>query len=186
MAEIAGDLWVFAYGSLIWHPGFDYEEKRLAALGGYRRSFCMTSVHYRGTPERPGLVLALDAEAGACCEGVAYRVDPARAAEVLAYLRERELVSYAYLEAFLTVSLAEGGAVEAVTYVTNRDHSQYRGDLDLPAQAEIIAHAVGPRGPNAEYLFNTLSGLDALGIEDRELTDLAGLVRARRQDGPRP
>lgn len=173
------DLWVFGYGSLIWHPGFDFAEKRRATLAGYRRAFCMTSVHYRGTPEAPGLVLALDRADGGHCAGVAYRVAASEAEGVLAYLRERELVSYAYDEARLPVRFDDGAAVEAVTFVTNRTHPQYRGSLSIEEQAEIIARAVGPRGPNAEYLRNTLAGLEALGLHDPDLVHLAELVRRR-------
>jgi glutathione-specific gamma-glutamylcyclotransferase len=179
MIEHGGELWVFGYGSLIWHPGFDYAGKCLARLPDYRRSFCMTSIHYRGTPERPGLVLALDLEEGAACEGVAYRVGAVNAAATLDYLRERELVSYAYVEAWLPVRLEDGRAVEAVTYVMNREHPQYRGELDLPSQAEVIAHAAGPNGTNWEYLTNTVEGLAALGLRDENLDTLAGLVRQR-------
>ncbi|MEM8572243.1 MAG: gamma-glutamylcyclotransferase [Pseudomonadota bacterium] len=175
----AEDLWIFGYGSLIWHPGFDYLSRHLASLSGHSRSFCMVSVHYRGTPERPGLVLALDAASGCVCEGVAYRVSQSHAAETLAYLRERELVSYAYVEAWLPVHLQSGETVEAVTYVIDRDHPQYRGDLDLQRQADIIASAEGPRGPNADYLFNTVDGLVELGLHDADLLALAGLVRER-------
>lgn len=175
-----GDLWVFGYGSLIWHPGFDFLDKRPACLTGYRRSFCMTSVHYRGTPERPGLVLALDRDAAGTCHGVAYRVAPEAADATIAYLRERELVSYAYQEARLQIALdGHDAAIEAVTYVMNRDHSQYRGDLSLEEQADVIARAVGPRGPNADYLMNTVESLTALGLEDADLLRLADLVRAR-------
>jgi cation transport protein ChaC len=174
------DLWVFGYGSLIWHPGFDFIDKRPACLTGYRRAFCMSSVHYRGTPERPGLVLALDRDSAGACHGVAYRVAPEAAAATIAYLRERELVSYAYQEARLPITLAgQAAAIEAVTYVMNRDHPQYRGDLSLADQADVIAAAVGPRGPNADYLMNTVESLAALGLEDADLVSLADLVRAR-------
>jgi cation transport protein ChaC len=176
-----GDLWVFGYGSLIWHPGFDFAEKRSATLAGYRRAFCMTSIHYRGTPEAPGLVLALDRADDGHCAGVAYRVAAPEAEGVLAYLRERELVSYAYAEAHLPVLLDDGAAVEALTFVTNRTHPQYRGDLSLEDQAAIIARAVGPRGPNADYLLNTVAGLEALGLHDPDLHRLIELVRGRRQ-----
>ena len=92
-----GGFWVFGYGSLIWQPGFDFADRRVATLTGYRRAFCMTSIVYRGTPEAPGLVLALDRGDGAgSCVGVAYQVAAEGAAATLAYLRERELVSYAY------------------------------------------------------------------------------------------
>lgn len=57
-------LWVFGYGSLLWNPGFAVAERRLASLEQYQRSFCMHSIHHRGTEETPGLVLALDEAAG--------------------------------------------------------------------------------------------------------------------------
>jgi cation transport protein ChaC len=171
--------WVFGYGSLIWRPGFAFAERRLATLEGYRRAFCMASMHYRGTPEAPGLVLALDREPGARCAGVAYRIAEEARAATLAYLRERELISYAYDEARLPLTLEDGTEVEAVAYVTNRAHPQYRGGLSLDAQAEVIARAVGPMGPNAEYLMNTVAGLAALGVEDPDLARLAELVRLR-------
>jgi glutathione-specific gamma-glutamylcyclotransferase len=179
MGDTGGDLWVFGYGSLIWHPGFDFVERRIGVLRGYARSFCMTSIHYRGTPERPGLVLALDADPEGVCEGVLFRVARPNAEATLAYLRERELVSYAYLERVLPVEQDSGETLAAVSYVMNRDHPQYRGDLDLEGQAAVIAEAAGPRGPNADYLFNTVRSLDDLGLVDAHLLALADLVRAR-------
>ena len=176
---MADDLWVFGYGSLIWHPGFDFDDRRLAVLRGYRRAFCMTSIAYRGTPEAPGLVLALDADADGSCAGVAYHVPAATAAATHAYLRERELVSYAYDEARVALVLDDGRAVEALAYVSNRAHPQYAGGLTLEDQAEVIARARGPRGPNADYLLNTVDSLAALGLHDPDLVRLAGMVRAR-------
>ncbi len=174
---MSGDAWVFGYGSLIWRPGFEFAERRLAVLRGYHRSFCMASVKYRGTPEDPGLVLALDAAATARCSGVAYRIEAAAREAVIAYLRERELVSYAYEEMELPVTLEDGQEVTAICYVVDRSHAQYRGGLSLADQADVIARAVGPMGPNVEYLLNTVAGLAALGLEDPEMTALAGLVR---------
>ena len=141
-----GGFWVFGYGSLIWHPGFAFADRRLATLRGWRRAFCMTSIVYRGTPEAPGLVLALDADPEGHCLGVAYRVAGPEAAATLAYLRERELVSYAYDEVEVPVELEDGATVAALAYVSNRAHAQYRGGLDLEAQAEVIARASGPAG----------------------------------------
>lgn len=174
------ETWVFGYGSLIWRPGFEHVERVRARLMGYKRGFCMTSVHYRGTPEAPGLVLALDREALGRCDGVAYRLSPETTEATLAYLRDRELVSHAYDEAWLPLTLEDGRSVEAVTFVVNHDHAQYRGGLDLEAQADVIAHAVGPMGPNAEYLTNTIDGLAQLGLSDPDLLTLAALVHVRR------
>jgi cation transport protein ChaC len=170
-------MWVFGYGSLVWNPGFDTVERVIARLPGYRRSFCMRSIHHRGTPEAPGLVLALDRAPRGVCSGVALRADPDRAPEVLAYLRERELVSAAYHEARLPVVLSDGREVEAVTYVVDPDHDQYCGGLDLEEQAQIIARAHGGRGPNTEYLFNTEAHLRDLGLGDCDLDWLVRRVR---------
>jgi cation transport protein ChaC len=170
-------LWVFGYGSLMWNPGFEHEERVLATLPGYARTFCMWSIHHRGTAEKPGLVLALDAQEGARCTGLAFRVRPELKLPVLDYLRERELISSAYLERELDLDLADGRSVRAVSYVVDPHHVQYCGGLPLERQAEVIAAAVGGRGPNTEYLWNTQSHLDELGIEDADLRWLARRVR---------
>lgn len=168
-------LWVFGYGSLIWDPGFPVAERRIARLTGWHRSFCMRSIHHRGTPDAPGLVLALDRAAGAACTGVAFRAAPGEEARTLAALRERELVSSAYLEEVLTVE-TEGGALEALTYVIDPDHVQYC-HLGLDEQARIIAGATGGRGLNRDYLWATAAHLAELGIGDPDLEWLAAEVR---------
>lgn len=171
-------LWIFGYGSLIWNPGFDPAERVLARARGWHRSFCMRSLHHRGTPERPGLVLALDAAPVAACAGLAFAVRRGQEDPVLDALRERELVSAAYLEQQLDIQLADGRQVQALTYVIDPGHVQYCGGLDLEEQARIIAQAAGGRGPNAEYLFNTAAHLHELGIADPDLDWLAARVRA--------
>ena len=178
-------VWVFAYGSLIWDPGFAWSDRRIARLSGFRRSFCMRSIHHRGTPERPGLVLALDAAPEAECRGIAFELDGRVAEETLEYLRARELVSAAYLETVQRVDLAGGGTVAAVAYVIDRDHAQYCGGLPLEDQARIIAAATGGRGPNADYLHNTATHLAALGLPDADLAWLSDRVKVL-QDGAIP
>ena len=173
----AEPLWVFGYGSLMWNPGFAHEDRVLASLPGYGRGFCMRSIHHRGTPEAPGLVLALDPAEGALCHGLAFRVAGPRRQQTLDYLRERELISSAYLERVVALHLADGRRVEAVTYVVDTAHVQYCGGLALEEQARIIAGAVGGRGPNTEYLYNTAAHLADLGIEDSDLSWLSRRVR---------
>ena len=170
-------MWVFGYGSLLWNPGFEMREKVVGTLHGWHRSFCMRSIHHRGTVENPGLVLALDAAPEAHCMGVAFCVAEGKEAWTLDYLRERELVSSAYLETRLDIALHDGRQVEAVTYVIDPDHDQYC-HLDLEEQAQIIARAVGGRGPNTDYLHNTAAHLGELGIEDADLDWLSARVRA--------
>ena len=165
-------LWVFGYGSLIWDPGFAVAEAQVARLIGWRRSFCMRSVHHRGTPERMGLVLALDRAPGAFCDGVAFRVTPGAEAETLATLRARELISSAYLEDWLALRTKDDRDVTALAYVIDPYHTQYCGGLSLEEQAGIIAHAVGGRGTNRAYLEATAAHLDDLGIADADLDAL--------------
>ncbi|RMD46482.1 MAG: gamma-glutamylcyclotransferase [Alphaproteobacteria bacterium] len=172
-------MWVFAYGSLMWAPEMPLAEALPAAVEGWRRSFCMWSIHHRGTPEAPGLVLALDRAPGARCEGLALRVAPGCEAEALARLRARELVSSAYVETRLETRLADGRRVRALGYVVDPAHEQYCGGLPLPRQAEVIARARGGRGANAEYLFNTVAHLRELGIREADLEWLAREVAAR-------
>ncbi len=169
-------IWVFGYGSLIWQPGFAFTSRARARLEGYERSFCMRSIHHRGTPENPGLVLALDQGPGSC-EGLAFEIPARIAEESLEYLRARELISAAYLERRCPVMLEDGRAVEAVTYVIDRDHAQYCGGIALEEQARIIAQACGGRGPNAAYLWNTATHLAELGLRDAQLDWLAARVR---------
>jgi len=170
-------LWVFGYASLLWNPGFPVAERVQARLYGYARSFCMYSIHHRGTDEAPGLVLALDAQDGASCDGMALRAAPGTEAETLAYLRERELVSAAYVEQRLELGLTDGRHIEALAYVIDPHHEQYC-HLPLEEQARIIARAHGGRGPNTEYLYNTAEHLEHIGLPDDDLRWLAREVRA--------
>lgn len=174
---IENGFWVFGYGSLLWLPGFEYEKREIARLGGYARSFCMRSIHHRGTEAEPGLVLALDRAGDGSCDGLAFFVSAENAVETIAYLRERELISSAYLEKIHSVELRSGDVVDAVCYVIDEAHVQYCGALELEEQAGIIATAIGGRGPNTEYLYNTAQHLRELGIEDVDLNWLENRVK---------
>ncbi|MGB7244401.1 MAG: gamma-glutamylcyclotransferase [Sulfitobacter sp.] len=173
-------MWVFGYGSLLWNPGFQVASSVVATLPGYARSFCMRSIHHRGTETDPGLVLALDAAAHDHCRGVALSVSQGAEAETLAYLRERELISSAYLEKQVEIDLSDGRRVSALAYVINRNHVQYCGGLPLEEQAQIIAKATGGMGPNDEYLFNTADHLSEIGLHDPDLEWLSARVRHLR------
>lgn len=170
-------LWVFGYGSLMWNAGFPVTERSLATLSDHARSFCMWSVHHRGTDENPGLVLALDRIPGACVTGLALRAAEGHEDTTLEYLRERELISSAYLEERVRLTLRDGRDVDAVAFVVDTAHRQYCSHLSLEEQAQIIASAVGGRGPNNEYLWNTVSHLHELGIPDADLDWLARRVK---------
>ena len=177
-AETSGqDLWVFAYGSLIWNPGFPYKSREPATLIGYHRRYCIRSEIYRGTPDAPGLVLGL--EPGGRCEGVAYRVAPELAGSTLQYLRERELVTSVYIETVVRIETREGLRRDAVTYVADTAHDQYVAALDFEAMVETIASASGIAGPNYEYAINTWANLSGLGIDDPLIAGVAEALRRR-------
>jgi glutathione-specific gamma-glutamylcyclotransferase len=163
-------LWVFGYGSLMWRPGFGYEEVRRATLMGFRRCFCIYSMHHRGTPDRPGLVLGLDR--GGVCHGLAFRVMPEQRVATLDYLRAREQVSGVYRETLVPVMLdgEQGREVLALSFIVERAHPSYAGQLSLDEQARLIRGARGISGANLDYLINTLAHLDSLGIREPELT----------------
>ena len=168
-------LWVFAYGSLLWRPGFDPAERRRATLAGYRRSFCVWTVEARGTPERPGLGLGLVPAAGERCEGVALALAPSGRDEALAALWEREMLTGVYRPAWLPLA-TEGGGIVALAFVVDRFHPQHAGELDAADAARCIARARGRLGPCRDYLLATVRALAAEGIEDAGLSALVGLV----------
>jgi glutathione-specific gamma-glutamylcyclotransferase len=162
------DLWIFGYGSLMWKPGFEAAETVHARLTGYRRCFCLQSVHHRGTPMRPGLVLGLDR--GGSCEGLAFRIPARQARATLAYLRAREQVDGVYREASLAVELrGERRGQLAIAYLVEHAHPSYVGNLPVARQAQVIRGAAGKSGTNVDYLVNTLEHLTLIGIKEREL-----------------
>jgi cation transport protein ChaC len=169
-----GEHWVFGYGSLMWRPGFDFVERRRARLNGRRRAFCISSVHHRGTYERPGLVLGL--AGGGSVIGAAYRVADSDWAEVYAYLREREQPTETYVEARVTLGLEDGRRVQALTFLSDRGHPQWVGVLPLETQAARIAWAQGLSGRNIDYLRDLVTHLQAEGVRDRFMERLLARV----------
>ena len=175
------DLWVFGYGSLMWRPGFDFEESHIGTLDGYHRALCVYSHVHRGTPETPGLVMGLSE--GGHCQGMVFRVAAEQRDAVIAYLREREQVTSVYLEEFVPVVIAsvtadgQSRTVEAVTYVADTAHRQYAGKLSIEEQVRIVSQGHGQAGPNIDYVLNTVDHLRDIHIEDRTLFDLADQLR---------
>ena len=160
-------IWVFGYGSLIWDPRFEPAETRRAVLAGHRRSFCFWVTLGRGSPERPGLGLAVVPCDGSVT-GVAFRIPRDETFEdVLEALWTREMLGGVYHARWLPLATEEGD-VQAIVYVANDGHRNYCGDLSLDDRAWIMAGAEGPRGFNYEYLGQLVSELDRLGIEDEE------------------
>jgi glutathione-specific gamma-glutamylcyclotransferase len=172
--SVSDECWVFGYGSLMWRPGFDFVERRKARLIGLHRALCVYSHVHRGTPERPGLVLGLDR--GGACTGLAFRVEPAIWADVLDYLRAREQVTAVYLESLRRVTLDDGRALRALTYIVDRGHRQYAGKLSLADQLHFVRQGHGQSGPNADYVTATARELTHLGLRDPALHWLAARI----------
>ncbi len=167
--------WVFAYGSLIWRPDFPYVHAEPATLEGFHRSLCVLSHKYRGTEDCKGLVFGLDQ--GGTCQGLAYEVAADRWAETHAYLTMRELVTHVYKEKLLPVGLTVSQReVLAMTYVVDRDHQQFTGELDQGQVLEYIRQGHGEAGSCADYVRQTAAHLRQMGCVDAELEALSQLI----------
>lgn len=163
------DLWVFGYGSLIWNPAFHFEEKQKARIYGFHRKFCLHLTIGRGSPEKPGLMLALDQ--GGSCNGIAFKIAAGKVESETEILWMREMISGAYQPHSLTI-YTEKGPVRGFTFVVNRKHERYLGGLDLKDTARAISVGEGLLGSCKDYLFNTTNGLLELGIQDSYLKRL--------------
>lgn len=168
-------VWIFAYGSLMWNPEMRFAERLPARVHGYHRSFCLYSPEYRGTREKPGLVLGLDR--GGSCRGIAYRLDPAVLAEEIDRLWVREMTGEVYRMTRLAVATAQG-PVAGYAFTVRRDSRDYAGQLAPEAAAQVIATSRGDRGTGREYLANTVRHLEELGISDGALHRIEALVQA--------
>jgi cation transport protein ChaC len=167
-----GDIWIFAYGSLMWHPNFEYVEKRTAQLHGYHRALCIYSVEYRGTRDLPGLVFGL--ESCGLCQGMAFRVQEKAAETVMRYLDEREMVTGVYCPTWADINLYSNDQTEptktkAYIFVTNTNHTQYAGKLSDDETIRLVQQGQGKEGPCIDYLQSTLDHLIELGIDDPSL-----------------
>lgn len=176
--------WAFGYGSLIWDPGFEFTHSQMVRVCGYHRRFCLYSTHYRGSHDYPGLVLAL--ERGGQCWGRAFFIPPELARTGWDYLIEREAFADAYTVTWVKIVATDcthgdrncPPVDRALSFVINHNSPQSAGPLPVETVAHRIARAQGLRGPNADYLFNTVAGLKRLGIRDRSLEVLEAVTRA--------
>jgi len=172
------EAWVFAYGSLMWNPALEFAESSPCLVAGWHRSFCFWTPLGRGTPELPGLMLAL--ERGGSCEGIAYRLAPHQVRDELTILWNREMLAGFYKPQWLTASLRDGRTVTAVAFEVDTAHCQYCGDLPVEQQAHHIAFAEGRRGACRDYLANTVAHARALGIHDPYIEDMVARVKHLR------
>ena len=168
----ARPFWVFAYGSLMWNPGFVTPETNFARLQGWHRALCIYSEHYRGTPNKPGLILGL--LPGGSCRGLAHRLPRRGYDAVRRYLWKREIDNDGvYEETIRPIHLADGRVVPALVYLADRRHRQFAGKLALAKAVRLVRQGHGATGSNLDYLRNTVAHLRELGLQDRSLEELA-------------
>ncbi|XP_041016006.1 gamma-glutamylcyclotransferase 2-3 [Juglans microcarpa x Juglans regia] len=176
-------MWVFGYGSLIWKAGFNYDQRLVGFIKGYRRVFYQGSTDHRGTPEYPGRTVTLEPAEGEVCCGVAYKVSTKEDEETaLTHLevREKQYDKKAYLD-FFTEPTATSPAVSGImVYIASPDQKlnrNYLGPASIEDIAKQIIHAEGPSGPNRDYLFQLEKALLEMGCKDKHVMDLANEVR---------
>jgi glutathione-specific gamma-glutamylcyclotransferase len=183
----SGDVWIFAYGSLIWNPDFDFDQERLGTVTGWHRSFCLGWVRiYRGTPERPGIMLAMDR--GGSCRGVVFRLPSGAIKENLVKLLRREMpikrATFPGNPARWVSVRTDDGPLRALAFPISRQSEAYLPGLTTDMVVQALATAAGERGSMAEYLHSTVAHLEQRGIHDRYLWKMQELVADWLENAP--
>lgn len=168
------DLWIFAYGSLLWDPGFYFDEVRRATLEGHQRQFNYKTTIGRGTPDQPGLVLSVEPQAGHC-QGLVFRIDASIADQESRMFWRREMIFGGYQPIFLPIRTPQG-SVDALVLRSNPGHPSHAGDMSLHETAAVIASACGSHGRNLDYLRKLVDQLGRLAIEDGYVQRLMCLI----------
>lgn len=170
------DLWVFGYGSLIFNPIMAHVDRIRARIFGHHRRFCLWTRLGRGTPDCPGLVLALDR--GGSCTGVAFKLTPKDAIAELDLLWRREMITLSYRACWLQMHTPEGPK-RGIGFVSRPERPNYATPMSIDREADVIASASGFIGPCREYLFDTAEALKSEGFRDPHLEKLVVLVKQR-------
>jgi len=177
-ARPGADVWVFAYGSLMWNPAFRYAEERHATVRGYHRRFCLQVHFFRGTRECPALLLGLDR--GGSCRGIAYRIRADAVGEELDIIWAREMVGEGYQPVWVRVDAGDA-TFPAIAFAIDRALPTYAGRLSLEEVARRIAVASGTFGDCANYLEDAAAHLEERGIHDRAVMATLRRVRELRR-----
>ncbi len=174
----AEDLWVFAFGSLMWNPCFEFDRREIAIFDGWQRKFNIWTTLARGTPERPGLGLCIE-PARASCKGIAYRLLAANEPADWLALWDREMISGIYQALWADLRLESGDTVKALTFVVDKSHPQYAGGMSISEMAEIIAGAAGKYGKCSDYLASTVEEMAKINVVEPYLDQLLTAVKTR-------
>ena len=171
------DLWVFAYGSLMWDPAFKFSEVRRAKVPDYSRRFILKEIYGgRGNREVPGLMAALDHGDG--CDGLAFRIPQEIVDVETEILWRRELVAPTYIPTFVTADTGDQQR-KVLTFTADHQAEQICGEISRDEQINCLINGVGILGTSLEYLENIVAQFDALGIIDEESSSLLMQTRAR-------
>lgn len=180
-----GGFWIFAYGSLMWNPGFPPHRSHPALLDSYHRRFAIYSSRFRGTVDQPGLVLGLCP--GGSCYGLALHISAEIAAQTLIDLRAREQFLNVYIEKALPLRLLDTSeTIHALCFIADPNHPSFADGLSLEEQCRLICTARGERGPNTDYLTHTHHQLVALGFHDPLIEQLWTLVSSTAETSAEP
>jgi cation transport protein ChaC len=172
---IGEDIYIFAYGSLLWNPTVDYEDEFLAKVYGFHRSFCMKTNLGRGSFKNPGLMLGLDK--GGSCRGSAFKLRNSEAIKNIDILFRREMVTGAYKPKLLKTILVNGRKVLSLAFTVDKKHKNYFQDKEIQTKAKMISNAHGFLGTCEEYFQNTLESLSELNIVDSEMTAISNYLK---------
>jgi len=175
------DVWIFAYGSLIWNPAIHFADRERVLVDGFHRSFCFWTVLGRGCEDNPGLMLGL--EPGGNSNGLAYRIDADILDTELDILFRRELMSYVYKPTWVDATLAESPqkTIRVLAFVVDPQHERFCGEIDEDTLVRHIATASGPLGRNCDYLFQLTEHLHGLGFVDESMLELETKVKTYQE-----
>ena len=185
-------IWIFGYGSLVWNPGFSFEQSQVGYIRGWARRFYQGSTDHRGIPGSLGRVATLVAEAQSVCWGVAYQVVGEPLASIFSYLDEREQGGFRRHQVDFyprtgPAATSTPSVTTAAVYIARDDNPHYLGPASVPEMARHIFHAKGPSGSNRDYLLRLAESLRGLGITDAHVSELERHIRqldAHSKDGP--
>ncbi|MCZ6895267.1 MAG: gamma-glutamylcyclotransferase [Gammaproteobacteria bacterium] len=169
--------WIFGYGSLIWRPAFPFKDRRKAVVRGWRRRVWQASPDPRGVPEAPGRVVTLVEETGAVCWGMAFLLDEGDRRQVMSELDLREKNGYEPIN--VDLEFDDGSVRHGLTYVAGQENPSFVGPAPMQEMIAQIANAIGPSGPNVEYLTRLADTLDGMDVYDEEVHGLREALHAR-------